>query len=198
LNNQCQEGREGDQDHKVKICVSIVRRKGIGLMSVEQRELIEDQEAEVAVDAPTTIENTLAQDPLKEEVTEKEVDPRMTVEAETSKKVDASVVEREVTLREIVLRAEVVAVATVVAVEDQDPHLNTETREVTTEEESQDPTHQLVAEELSMRREEEAQVAEVLVAERVTLQEEILREAPAVNLLNNLELINQVNNIISQ
>ena len=117
----------------------------------------------------------------------------MTAEVVTSKKEDASVVEREVTLRETVLKAEV-------AVADPDLHLATRIRDITAEDRKVEATHQLVAEEASMTREEEVWAAEVPVAERVSQVKDVerLKEAPVVNLLNNLELINQVNNIISQ
>jgi len=68
LNNQCQEEREGGQDHKVMICVTIVRRKAIGPMNVETKE-------EVDLDLNEGDDDTQDQDLTKKGDTEKEVDP---------------------------------------------------------------------------------------------------------------------------
>jgi hypothetical protein len=135
----------------------------IGLMSAEARELIEDPEAEVVVEETTRdirkqciVDNSLTivvQDLLGDDHTER--DPSLIADQETSRKEDASVVEREVTLKETVLRAEAVAV------EDQDLLHNTRTRDTIAEDEEAEATHQQVVEEASMTREEEVQVAEV-------------------------------------
>lgn len=117
-------------------------------MSAEAREETEDQGPDPM---NTDVEDTrnlntrcniviVVQDLLEEDTDQ---DPRMIADPETSKKEDASDVERKVTLRGIVLKAE----------EDQGLH-STEIREETPGEEAR-ATHQLVAEVASMTREEE-------------------------------------------